>query len=202
MFRLDNVLEKWAEVYEPLKHDPAAKAKHKTFFRISMIDGQSYFIRNHNTQPSPCMAFATHVDAESEKNSKFITYRHVIYFMQKQPAGTIEKTQITDELGATEARFTTDDMAQDFIALIDTMQSVANGKSIPASVLGNDAAEIKDFIEQTARDPEYTQGLRGLHIDEAHWGTLPPMFNGWQICGLTIEQTVPRRLCINPERYV
>ena len=49
MFRLDNVLEKWAEVYEPLKHDPAAKAKHKTFFRISMIDGQSYFIRNYAT---------------------------------------------------------------------------------------------------------------------------------------------------------
>jgi hypothetical protein len=28
------------------------------------------------------------------------------------------------------------------------------------------------------------------------------MFNGWQICGLTIEQTAPRLLCVNPERYV
>jgi len=44
--------------------------------------------------------------------------------------------------------------------------------------------------------------LRGLHLNEAHWGTLPAMFNGWQICGLTIEQTVGRLLCVNPERYV
>jgi hypothetical protein len=63
-------------------------------------------------------------------------------------------------------------------------------------------AEIRAFIEQTARDPEYAEGLRGLQLEGAHWGTLPAMFNGWQICGLTLEQTVPRLLCVNPERYV
>ena len=200
MFRLDNILERWAPLYSP---DDKNKKEHPDFFRISMIDANSYFVRNFNKVSPTCIAYATHVDAEMNKqNPKQLTYRHVIYFLQKQPAGTIEKTQITDELGATEARFTTDDMAQDFIALIDTMQSVANGKSVPKDLLKPDAAEIKAFIEDTARDPEYTQGLRGLHIDEAHWGTLPPMFNGWQICGLTIEQTVPRRLCINPNRYV
>ena len=83
MFRLDNILERWAELYRPLRHDAAA---HKTFFRISMIDAQSYFIRNYNVQPSPCMAYATHIDAEmAQQNPKAITYRHVIYFLCKQP---------------------------------------------------------------------------------------------------------------------
>jgi len=84
MFRLDNILEQWATIYKPLAHDPSAKSKHRTFFRISMIDAQSYFVRNFNTQPSPAMAHATHVDAEVEKNPKFVTYRHVIYFLMQR----------------------------------------------------------------------------------------------------------------------
>lgn len=199
MFRLDNLLERWAELYTPLSH---TKDGQKSFFRIGMIDANSYFVRNFNTCPPSCMAYATHVDAEINKqNTKQLTYRHVIYFLQKQPAGTLSKTQITNEEGATEARFATDDMVQDLIALLATMKGLANGKSLPASVLGDSVAEIKDFILQ-ALDPQYREGLRGLQIDEAHWGTLPTMLNGWQVCGLTIEQTVPRLLCVNQERYI
>jgi len=200
MFRLDNILERWAEIYTPLKHNEDGK---KSFFRISMIDANSYFVRNFNTCPPSCMAYATHVDAEINKqNPKQISYRHVIYFLQKQPAGTLSKTQITDELGATEARFSTDDMVQDLIAVLKTMQGCANGKSVPANLMKPEYKEIREFIERTAADPEYREGLRGLQIDGAHWGTLPTMLNGWQICGLTLEQTAPRLLCVNQERYV
>lgn len=191
MFRLDNVLEKWAEVYEPLKHDPSAKAKHKTFFRISMIDGQSYFIRNHATQPSPCMAYATHVDAEMERNPKFINYRHVIYFLCKQQNAP-QKNDVTDELAATEARFDTDTMVQDLLAFLDQMQTAANNGKDSLTIAGNSFPITSDI----------RQGLRGLKLSEAHWGTLPTMFNGWQICGLTIEQTAPRLLCINEGKYI
>lgn len=191
MFRLDNVLEKWAEVYEPLKHDPSAKAKHKTFFRISMIDGQSYFIRNYNTQPSPCMAYATHVDAEMERNPKFINYRHVIYFLEKQ-VNAQQKNDVTDELAATEARFDTDTMVQDLLAFLDQMQTAANNGKDSLTIAGNSFPITSDI----------RQGLRGLKLNEAHWGTLPTMFNGWQICGLTIEQTAPRLLCINEGKYI
>ena len=200
MFRLDNLLERWAEIYTPLKHNEDGK---KSFFRIGMIDANSYFVRNFTSCPSSCMAYATHVDAEINKqNPKQISYRHVIYFLQKQPAGNLSKTQITDELGATEARFSTDDMVQDLIAVLKAMQGCANGKSVPANLMKPEYKEIREFIEQTAADPEYREGLRGLHIDEAHWGTLPTMLNGWQICGLTLEQTAPRLLCVNQERYV
>ena len=196
-FRLDNILERWAELYTP-EHEKA----HPAFFRISMIDANSYFVRNFATCPPACIAYATHVDAEmSQQNAKAVSYRHVIYMLRKQTPGTLSKTAITDDLAATEARFQTDDMVQDLIAVLYAMKSLVNGKSLPSHLSG--AGEgLAQFIRDTAADPDYAQGLRGLHLDEAHWGTLPAMLNGWQICGLTIEQTAPRLLCINPERYV
>ena len=174
----------------------------KTFFRIGMIDAQSYFVRNHNTQPSPCMAYATHIDAElAQQNPKAISYRHVIYFLCRQQNAQ-GKTDVTDEEAATEARFQTDDMVQDLLAVLWAMKGMVGGKTPPATVLGGLSAEVRAFLEATAADPQYREGLRGLQLDEAHWGTLPPVLAGWQLCGLTIEQISPRLLCINPERYV
>ena len=194
MFRLDNILERWAELYKPLSHNAE---EHKTFFRISMIDAQSYFVRNYNMMDGVAMAYATHIDADLvQQNPKAVTYRHVIYFLSKQQ-NTHGRTDITDEDAATEARFLTDDMVQDLLAVLWAMKGVVNGKSLPSSVLG-----VKDFIEQTATDAQYREGLRGLQLEQAHWGTLPAQISGWQLCGLTIEQTSPRLLCINPERYI
>ena len=206
MFRLDNILERWAELYTPLSHnsvpaDSASGAK-KSFFRISMIDAQSYFVRNYNMMDGCAMAYATHIDAElAQQNPKAITYRHVIYFLSKQQNAQ-GKTDVTDEDAATEARFLTDDMVQDLLAVLWAMKGMVGGKSLPSTVLSGSAAEIKNFIEQTASDPQYREGLRGLQLEQAHWGTLPAQISGWQLCGLTIEQVAPRLLCINQERYV
>lgn len=191
MFRLDNILEKWAEIYRPLQHDPAAKSTHRTFFRISMIDAQSYFVRNFNTQPSPCMAYATHVDADMERNQKSISYRHVIYFLVKQQ-NAAGKTDVTDEMAAADARYDTDEMVQDLLAFLSQMQTAA----------GNSQNELKIGQHTFAITKDERQGWRGLQIDGAHWGTLPTHFNGWQICGLTIEQLQPRLLCVTPTKYI
>ena len=200
MFRLDNILERWAELYTPLSHTKDGK---KSFFRIGMIDAQSYFVRNYNMMNGCCMAYATHVDAEmAQQNPKAISYRHVIYMLCKQTPGTLSKTAITDDLAATEARFQTDAMVQDLLAVLWAMKGVVNGKQLPSiQGVAVGGSGIADFIEQTARDPEYAEGLRGLQLEGAHWGTLPGVFNGWQLCGLTIEQVSPRLLCVNPERY-
>lgn len=206
MFRLDNILERWAELYTPLSHNsvPAGSASgaRKSFFRIGMIDAQSYFVRNYNMMNGCCMAYATHVDAElAQQNPKAVTYRHVIYFLVKQQNAQ-GKTDVTDEDAATEARFLTDDMVQDLLAVLWAMKGMVGGKSLPATVLSGLPAEMLDFLRNTAADPEYAEGLRGLQLEGAHWGTLPGVFNGWQLCGLTIEQVTPRLLCVNPERYV
>jgi hypothetical protein len=198
MFRLDNLLERWAELYTPLSH---TKDGRKSFFRIGMIDANSYFVRNFSAMQGACMAYATHVDAEINKqNTKQLSYRHVIYFLIKQPAGTLATNQVTDEIGPTEARFQTDDMVQDLLAVLFTMKSVANGKNLPSDLPID--SDVRQFLSEFASDPQYREGLRGLQLEEAHWGTLPTMLNGWQICGLTIEQIAPRLLCVNQERYI
>lgn len=198
MFRLDNLLERWAELYTPLSH---TKDGRKSFFRIGMIDANSYFVRNFSAMQGACMAYATHVDAEINKqNTKQLSYRHVIYFLIKQPAGTLATNQVTDEIGPTEARFQTDDMVQDLLAVLFTMKSVANGKNLPSDLPVD--SDVRQFLSEFTSDPVYREGLRGLQLEEAHWGTLPTVLNGWQICGLTIEQVAPRLLCVNQERYI
>lgn len=206
MFRLDNILERWAELYTPLSHNSvsggSSSGAKKSFFRIGMINAQSYFVRNYNMMNGCCMAYATHVDAElTQQNPKAVSYRHVIYFLVKQQNAQV-KTDVTDEDAATEARFLTDDMVQDLLAVLWAIKGMVGGKSLPASAVSGLPADVLQFIEQTARDPEYAEGLRGLQLEQANWDTLPAVFNGWQLCGLTIEQTVPRRLCVNPERYI
>ncbi len=202
MFRLDNLLEQWATIYRPLSHTPGAKSDHRTFFRIGMIDQNSEFIRNFATTPSPAMAYATHIDAElAQQNPKAVSYRHVIYFMVKQQAGTLSKTQATDELSATEARFQTDDMVQDLLAYLFALKAVVGGKRISddqQTVLDATGVPL-DFIY--GMDQFTRECWRGMKLDEAHWGTLPSMLNGWQLCGLTIEQLQPRELCIVQSRY-
>ena len=200
MFRLDNILERWASLYRPLHHDAV---QHPSFFRIGMIDGQSYFVRNFSKMGGCCMAYATHIDAElAQQNPKQVSYRHVIYFMVKQQAGTLSKTQITDDDAATEARFRTDAMVQDLLAMLFTLKSFCNGKNLPKATLEALPEDVKDFITIIAADADYHEGLRGLQLEQAHWGTLPAALNGWQLCGLTIEQITPRQLCINAERYI
>ncbi len=207
MFRLDNILERWAELYKPLSHNSLSSGSSvgvkKSFFRISMIDAQSYFVRNYNMMDGVAMAYATHIDAELERqNPKAVTYRHIIYFLSKQQ-NALGKTDVTDEDAATEARFLTDDMVQDLLAVLWAMKGVVNGKSLPSIQGGaGGGSDIATFIEQTAADPQYREGLRGLQLEQAHWGTLPAQISGWQLCGLTIEQVAPRLLCVNPERYV
>jgi hypothetical protein len=62
--------------------------------------------------------------------------------------------------------------------------------------------DVQQFLRHFSADAQYHEGLRGLQLDQAHWGTLPTALNGWQLCGLTIEQLTPRNLCINAERYI
>lgn len=199
MFRLDNILEYWAQHYRPLSHDPIRAHKHCTFFRISMIDGNSEFMRNFNTTPSPAMAYATHLDAEiSEQKPKIANYKHAIYFMAKQAAGTLSKTAATDEMGATEARFYTDEMAQDLLAYLFALKAMVNGKSFPKDVPA-------DIIPPQPFDKLTQEGLRGLQLEKANWGTLPVpngYFNGWHICGMTLYQLAPRELCLTPNKYI
>lgn len=191
MFRLDNLLERWAEIYRPLQHNPSAASTHRTYFRISMIDQQSYFVRNFNTQPSPCMAYATHPDADLGVNPNQITYQHFVYFLVKQQ-NVPSKNDVTGEIAATEARYECDEHCQNLLAFLDAMRTAANN--------GARQVEIAGHVFYITKEDR--QGLRGLQLEKAHWNTMPTKYNGWQLCGMSFDQLVPRTLCIKKNVYI
>lgn len=198
MFRLDNILEDWAAIYSPLSYDPETR---KSFFRMSLIDEESYFIRNFASMPSPCVAFPSHVDGTMiPGDPKSMSYTFRIYFLVKQENERL-KTNLLDEVAATEARYRTDAMVQDLLNFLSALIHTAGSGSLPS-----EAASLPDklrgyILRTSLDDPANRAALRGFRLTEAQWDTIPAKFGGWQICCLTIEQRVPRNICIDPGRY-
>ena len=45
---ISKILEKWAELYEPISHDPKKGSKDKAYYEIRTINDNSGFMRNQN----------------------------------------------------------------------------------------------------------------------------------------------------------
>ena len=105
MFRLDNLLEKWASIYSPLANACGCGTS-QNFFRIDRIGGDNAFARNFNTAPSPAMAVPTNIDAEMGDNPKQVVYHHGIYIMVKQAsaAANMPTTNHADEREASDCK--------------------------------------------------------------------------------------------------
>jgi hypothetical protein len=200
MFRLDNILEAWAAAYKPLSHEIGAESQHRTFYRIDTINSNNEFVQNYNMAASPCMAYSTLIDASlSRTNKKFISYRHVIYFMVKQPAPKSNaRTMVNDSLEATEAKYDADVLVQDLLAFLYALKT-ASGQTVRGTATTKEDDIIAAILATLPEDD--LKGIAGLQLDGAEWGTLPVKYNHWWICGLEIEQLVPRNLCVVPERY-
>ena len=195
MFRFDNILEQWASQYKPLSHQPRVHEGRRTFYRIDTINGNNEFVQNYNMAPSPCMAYSALIDASLNRaNNKTISYRHSIYFMVKQcPPANNNKSVLNDEI---EAKYDADELVQDLLAFLFALKSAAvamnAGSTVPSTLAGQMAATLP---------ADERKAVVGLQLDAAEWGTLPMRYNGWWICGLEIEQVVPRNLCVVTERY-
>lgn len=200
MFRLDNILEAWAAAYKPLSHDISAGSQHRTFYRIDTINSNNEFVQNYNMAASPCMAYSTLIDASlSRTNKKFISYRHVIYFMVKQaPPKSNARTMVNDSLEATEAKYDADVLVQDLLAFLYALKT-ASSQTVRGTATNKGDDIIATILATLPEDD--LKGIAGLQLDGAEWGTLPVKYNHWWICGLEIEQLVPRNLCVVPERY-
>lgn len=199
MFRFDNILEQWAEVYKPLSHQKGANAEQRSFYRIDTINGTNEFVQNYAHAPTPCMAYSTLVDASLVRaGNKKVSYRHDIYFLVKQDAPINNgRTIINDSLAATEAKYSGDELVQDLLAYLFALKDAA-----ARTVNGNNTSPVTPAEKHAATlATDELKGLVGLQLDEAEWGTMPMKYNGWWICGLEIEQIVPRQLCVVEERY-
>lgn len=182
VFRFDNILENWAEIYKPLSHDPKAGSKDCTYYRIRTIDTQNTFMRNQNTAKTPCMAYSVLIDAEST-SAKTISYLHTIYFMTKTHS-SLAKTPRQDDMQIADMQLLMDEMVQDLLAYLYDLRH--NGR---CPITGRELSAE----EKTA--------IRGLQLEKSEWASLPVKFADFWVLSLQIEQTMQHSTCINPEVY-
>lgn len=180
MFRFDEILERWATAYKPISHRADPTQKHTAFYRINTINADSQFVRNFAQACSPAMAYATLVDAHQQENNT-VVYVHTIYFLVKQRSQGMGKTAIQDDMEATECKYMANGYVLDLLAFLRQMKAKAQRGELA--------------------DKEAARCLRGFNLDTAEWATIPMKYNGWWICGLTLEQTVTEPQCIVSERY-
>ena len=180
---LSEILEKWAELYIHLSHDPKKGSKDKAYCEVTTINDQSYFMRNNNSIKSPCMAYSILIDAEGTSSSS-VSYLHNIYFMSKAKMVSLAKNaKQDDELGATQ-QMLMDEMVQDLLTYLFELKRTG-----------------KCPITGRTFDQPTLFAIKGLDLVKAHWASIPIKYGEWHILGLSIEQLVPRSLCIIPEKY-
>ena len=199
MFRLDDIIERWAELYKPLSH--VEKDKERTFFRIGQLNAENYFMRNFSSQKSPCMAYVTHIKSEvSKRNNKVDTMPHLIYILVRQE-NQKGRNNVTDEDAVTEARYRAADIAADLRAFLRILRSAAAGKALSTEQKESLSPTLLQLITETVSDPQYVNGIRGIQLDTIQIQTLPVALNGWHIAAVDFERYEPQRLCLNAEKY-
>ncbi len=183
-FRFDNILEDWATLYKPISHSKQAQSKDKRFFRIKTVTQDNEWQRNVSSLKSPCMLFQVMIDAQSKGKDKSVDYLYTIYFASKATSRGLAKTARQDDDCATDQQVAMDDMVQDLLAYLYELRSKGTcpitGKQLDAPT---------------------RNALRGLMLESAEWASIPVKFNEWHLLGLQLEQTMPRNLCVNAEKY-
>lgn len=171
MFRMDNLLEKWAQTFKPINHDPTPGSRDKRFFRMNSYMRMPEFMSNLTTAKSPSMGYATQVDADLEGMSqKFFNYTHRIFFFVKQAPPSLS-TNILDEMLAADAKADGVELAEQLLAWL---------------------------TEERKKDGS---PLRGIEFKGASIASLPPQQSEWWVTELVIEQLHPRNLCVDKNLY-
>lgn len=211
MFRLDNILERWAAAYKPLSHMTGAKVgKGKAFFRIGAIDTNNEFNRNFNECPHAVMAFSTLIDAQLSKAGRTIDYQYTIYFMVKQVA-TKSASLANDDEQAMTCRHEGNDMVIDLMAFMTELRKRcinnnmtdhskeaevdAEGKTISAAVVD---AVGRIAAKMTSEDAMY---MAGIDMQTAQWASIPMKYNNWWVMGLQFNGISPKQICVTESLY-
>lgn len=196
MFRLDLILEKWTQIYEPMQHNPSASAKpsEKAYFAIDRFDLQNEWQRAFNMLTKPALLYVTTVEAQLAKDKpRFVVYERNLYLACKQRTS---RSPQTDEEGKHLAKIDLDDMCLDLLAYLFLLQDYANGRQLPKDT----PQSLRDIVSALTQDE--LQGLKGLRLDDTQWWSAPEYKNGWWVLGVELESLEPRRLCVLPERYI
>ena len=196
MFRLDNILEKWATIYAPMRHNPGAKTapEDKSFFRIDRLELENEFTRTFTYLKRPCLCYCVNFDSQlDERKPRFALHHDQLYICAKQQGGP---NYAADDRGAAETKYDLGQMTEDLIAFLFEMQDACSGKSFREDV----PQEVRDIFNRLSEEDR--QGIRGLRLEETQWWSTPRYKNGWWIMGIELTGLSPRHLCIVPSRYI
>jgi len=172
IFRIDNYLERWAQIFKPLSHDPAQGSKNKSFYRMDSIHRLEEFAVNLTRAKSPSLCVVTQMDgsASNDTGGKMV-YTHRIFFAVRQEAADLSQG-IINEVAAADAKAEGQELAQSLLAYMKN-DKVKNGN--------------KD--------------LKALNMGSVAIITVPQKFNGWWFTELIIEHLIAKDFCVNPEDY-
>lgn len=196
MFRLDDILEKWAVIYEPMQHNPslAAKPEDLAFFRIDRLELENAFTRTFNLLKKPCLCQAVNFDSQlDEKRPRLALNHYQLYLCQKQYGGP---NYMQEEKAAADTKCDINEMVLDLIGFLFDMQDAIGGKSFP----DNTPQSVRDLFAQLT--PEERAGIRGLQMNQTEWWSVPRFKNGWWIMGVELWGLNSTPTCIRPNRYI
>lgn len=196
MLRLDNLLERWTEIYAPMQHNPSdsARPEEKAFFLIDRWAEQNEFQRTFNLLQKPSLIYCTTIEAQLADNKpKQVEYQYNWYLAIKQRQSA---NPVIDDDGARMAKLDLNDMMIDLLAYLFTLSDFASGRKLPKDT-------PQSVLDITATlTVEDIQGIRGLRLEKTSWWSAPAYKNGWWLMGVELEGLDPRQLCIIPDRYV
>ena len=191
MFRLDNILERWTELYK-LTNNGGDGGKRRTFFRTEVDYRSDEWIKNLPLVSSPSVGYCTQIDGMVQ--GSVISYQHRILFMVKQNLGGMSTTQAQRDTDASDCKVLGNDMALDCLAFLSLLKKAATNH---LNGLGEEQlAMVKPFREQFDIAP-----CAGLQVESANWATIPKMYNAWWVCELNVIQLVQRPLCVVNAKY-
>ena len=122
MFRLDNILERWAELYK-LTSNGGDGGKRRTFFRTEVDYRSDEWIKNLPLVSSPSVGYCTQIDGMVQ--GSVISYQHRILFMVKQNLGGMATTQAQRDMDASDCKVLGNDMALDCLAFLSLLKKAA-----------------------------------------------------------------------------
>lgn len=209
MIRFDKLLERWAELYKPLSHNPDKSQKQQAFYRVDALSSENEFVRSINSAKSPAMAFSTLVDAKVAPGDKAVSYLNTVYFMVKQTSSGMKTTPKTDDDAACECKADLDEMCQDLCAFLAELRRAANAGLKMLVFSEPDASNIsfdspmQDEVKSIAFPitSENINAYRGIDISSVNWGSLPQFKNGWWVFAFQFEVKEPRNLCLVSSKY-
>ena len=172
--RFDQLLELFAQQYIPLSHNNEKPKPHKTFYRIDAISTENEFVRNINTAASPALAVSCLVDAHTVSGGKSVEYMRTCYFLCKQVGSLTKNHKQDDEMAAEIKLVSLDNMVIDLLA----------------------------WLRDYKRKHPNSQSLRGINLQDVEWATIPMKYNGWWVCAVEFQQTVPISPCINEALFI